>query len=100
MRWMCEALNVSRGGYYAWSKRPPSAHERRDEELQGAIRGSFEDSDRTCGARRVRRDLRAWGQLCGIHHVEPLMPMLMAIWPRRPSAELQHHSDQGSQKHE
>jgi putative transposase len=35
MRWMCEALDVSRGGYYAWLKRPPSAHERRDEELQG-----------------------------------------------------------------
>jgi hypothetical protein len=22
MRWMCEALDVSRGGYYAWLKRP------------------------------------------------------------------------------
>jgi putative transposase len=59
MRWMCEALDVSRGGYYAWLKRPPGAHERRDEELKGAIRRSFEDSDRTYGARRVRRDLRA-----------------------------------------
>jgi len=184
MRWMCEALDVSRGGYYAWLKRPPSAHERRDEQLQGAIRRSFEDSDRTYGARRVRRDLRAWGQLCGIHRVERLMlaaglqarrkrrrlpfdlgvrpehaiapnvldrdfeatvpnqrwvadftyiwtdegwlyvaavldlfsrlvvgwsmqsqmtaqlvsdAMLMAIWRRRPSAELLHHSDQGSQ---
>jgi hypothetical protein len=29
--------------------------------LQGAMRRSFEDSDRTYGARRVRRDLRAWG---------------------------------------
>ena len=73
MRWMCEALDVSRGGYYAWLKRRPSAHERRDEELQGAIRRSFQSSDRTYGARRVRRDLRAWGQLCGIHRVERLM---------------------------
>jgi putative transposase len=184
MRWMCEALDVSRGGYYAWLKRPPSAHKRRDEELRGAIRRSFDDSDQTYGARRVRRDLRAWGQLCGIHRVERLMlaaglqarrkrrrlpfdtglraitaiapnlldrefqaeapnqrwvadftyiwtdegwlyvaavldlfsrmvvgwsmqnqmtarlvsdAMLMAIWRRRPSAELLHHSDQGSQ---
>lgn len=184
MRWMCEALDVSRGGYYAWLKRPLRARRRRDEELTVAIRRSFEDSDRTYGARRVRRDLRAWGQLCGIHRVERLMlavglharrkrrrlpfdtglraitaiapnlldrefqaegpnqrwvadftyvwtdegwlyvaavldlfsrlvvgwsmqnqmtarlvsdAMLMAIWRRRPSAELLHHSDQGSQ---
>ncbi len=184
MRWMCEALDVSRGGYYAWLKRPLCARRRRDEELTVAIRRSFEDSDRTYGARRVRRDLRAWGQLCGIHRVERLMlavglqarrkrrrlpfdtglraitaiapnlldrefqaegpnqrwvadftyiwtdegwlyvaavldlfsrlvvgwsmqnqmtarlvsdAMLMAIWRRRPSAELLHHSDQGSQ---
>jgi putative transposase len=184
MRWMCEALDVSRGGYYAWLKRPLCARRRRDEELTVAIRRSFDDSDRTYGARRVRRDLRAWGQLCGIHRVERLMlavglqarrkrrrlpfdtglraitaiapnlldrefqadgpnqrwvadftyiwtdegwlyvaavldlfsrlvvgwsmqnqmtarlvsdAMLMAIWRRRPSAELLHHSDQGSQ---
>jgi putative transposase len=182
--WMCEALDVSRGGYYAWLKRPPCARRRRDEQLTAAIRRSFEDSDRTYGARRVRRDLRAWGELCGIHRVERLMlaaglearrkrrrlpfdaglrsinaiapnlldrefqaqapnqrwvadftyiwtdegwlyvaavldlfsrlvvgwsmqsqmtarlvsdAMLMAIWRRRPSAELLHHSDQGSQ---
>jgi putative transposase len=71
--WMCGALDVSRGGYYAWLKRAPSAHERRDEELQPVIRRSFEDSDRTYGARRVRRDLRAWGEICGIHRVERLM---------------------------
>jgi putative transposase len=71
--WMCEALDVSRGGYYAWLKRPPSAHERRDEELQVSIGRSFQESDRTYGARRVRRDLRAWGEICGIHRVERLM---------------------------
>ncbi len=73
MRWLCEALDVSRGGYYGWLKRPPSARARRDDELLGSIRRSFTDSDQTYGARRVRHDLRAWGQPCGIHRVERLM---------------------------
>lgn len=73
MSWLCEALDVSRGGYYEWLKRSPSARARRDEELLISIRRSFADSDRTYGARRVRRDLRAWSQPCGIHRVERLM---------------------------
>lgn len=73
LSWLCEALDVSRGGYYSWLKRPPSAHDQRDEELLTSVRRSFSDSDRTYGARRVRRDLRAWGQPCGIHRVERLM---------------------------
>ena len=73
MRWMCEALDVSRGGYYAWLKRPLCARRRRDELLSAAIRRSFEQSDQTYGARRVRRDLHAWGEGCGIHRVERLM---------------------------
>jgi putative transposase len=184
LSWLCEALDVSRGGYYGWLKRPRSARARGDEELLVSVRRSFADSDRTYGARRVRHDLRAWGQPCGIHRVERLMlaaglearrkrrrvpgdtgqrpadalaanvldrefvaaapnqrwvadftylwtdegwlyvavvldlysrlvvgwsmqssmaaqlvsdAMLMAIWRRRPAAELLHHSDQGSQ---
>ena len=73
LRWLCEALDVSRGGYYTWLSRPLSAHARRDEELAAPIKRSFGDSDRTYGARRVRRDLRAWGYPCGIHRVERLM---------------------------
>ena len=73
LSWLCEALDVSRGGYYGWLKRPRSAHAQRDEELLSSIRRSFADSDRTYGARRVRRDLRAWDQPCGIHRVERLM---------------------------
>ena len=42
-------------------------------QLTAAIRTSFADSDRTYGARRVRRDLRAWGHRCGIHRVQRLM---------------------------
>jgi putative transposase len=182
--WLCEALDVSRGGYYGWLKRPLCARVRYDEQLSTLIRRSFSDSDRTYGSRRVRRDLRGWGLSCSLHRVQRLMlaaglearrkrrrlpfdqgqrqadaiaqnvmdrefvatapnqrwvadftylwtdegwlyvaavmdlysrlivgwsmqstmtaqlasdAMLMAIWRRRPSAELLHHSDRGSQ---
>ena len=57
--WMCGALGVSRGGFYAWLTRPRSKRSRDDEELSAKVRQSFMASDRTYGARRVRKDLAA-----------------------------------------
>ena len=51
--WMCGALGVSRGGFYAWLKRPRSRRSRSDEELGAKVRASFIGSDRTYGARRT-----------------------------------------------
>ena len=51
--WLCGALGVSRGGFYAWLTRPRSARSRSDEELSSKVRASFVASDRTYGARRV-----------------------------------------------
>ena len=70
---MCEALGVSRGGFYAWLTRPRSARSRRDEQLGGLVRQSFVLSDRTYGARRVWHDVLAQGQSCGLHRIERLM---------------------------
>ena len=39
--WMCEALGVSRGGFYAWLTRPRSQRSRSDEELGAKVRASF-----------------------------------------------------------
>jgi putative transposase len=44
--WLCGALGVSRGGFYAWLTRPRS-RSRSDEELGARIRASFLASDRT-----------------------------------------------------
>ena len=55
--WMCEALGVSRGGFYAWLTRPRSRRSRDNDELGAKVRASFLASDRTYGARRVWRDL-------------------------------------------
>ena len=57
--WMCGALGVSRGGFYAWLTRPRSKRSRDDEELGAKVRMSFLGSDRTYGARRIWRDLAA-----------------------------------------
>jgi putative transposase len=43
------------------------------EALLGAIHRSFTDSDRTHGARRIRRHLSGWGQPCSIHRAQRLM---------------------------
>jgi hypothetical protein len=42
---LCEALGVSRGGFYAWLTRPRSQRSRRDEELGAKVRASFVASD-------------------------------------------------------
>ena len=83
MRQMCEALGVSRGGFYAWLVRPPSQRAQDNEELTKHIRRSFNESDRTYGSPRVLRDLRDWGFSCGKHRVAGLMARAGLVARRR-----------------
>ena len=57
--WLCGALGVSRGGFYAWLTRPRSQRSRSDEDVGAKVRASFLASDRTYGARRVWHDMLA-----------------------------------------
>jgi len=83
-RWLCEALGVSRGGFYAWLTRPRSQRSRSDEELGAKVRASFVASDRTYGARRVWKDMLAEGLSCGLHRIERLMRLqALKARPRR-----------------
>lgn len=70
---MCEALGVSRSGFYAWLSRSPSRRRQADEVLGTHVHQSFLNSDRTYGARRVWHDVLALGQRCGLHRIERLM---------------------------
>ena len=70
---MCEALGVSRSGFYAWRFRPPSLRARTDGRLLVDVRASFVMSDRTYGARRVLDDVRDAGHVCGRQRIERLM---------------------------
>ena len=82
--WMCEALGVSRGGFYVWLTRPRSQRSRSDEELGAKVRAGFLASDRTYGARRVWQDLLADGLSCGLHRIERLMRLqALKARPRR-----------------
>ena len=82
--WLCEALGVSRGGFYAWLTRPRSQRSRSDEELGAKVRTSFVASDRTYGARRVWKDMLAEGLSCGLHRIERLMRLqALKARPRR-----------------
>ena len=82
--WLCEALGVSRAGFYAWRTRPPSTRARADEQLMVRVRASFLASDRTYGARRVWHDMLADGVACGRHRIERLMrQQALRARPRR-----------------
>src|SRR3979490_1761059 len=71
--WLCEALGVSRGGFYAWLTRPRSQRSRSDEKLGAKGRSSFLASDRTYGARRIWHDMQADWSSCSLHRIDPLM---------------------------
>ncbi len=54
---MCQVLNVSRSGYYAWVDRPPSVAERRRRELIEQICRVHEESFGTYGSPRTHAEL-------------------------------------------
>ena len=84
VRWLCEALGVSRSGFHGWLTRPRSARARSDEELTTKVRASFVASSRTYGARRVWHDILADGGACGLHRIERLMrTQALRARPRR-----------------
>lgn len=54
---MCETLEVSRSGYYKWSKRKESKREKRRKKLERRIRRIFLDSRRLYGSPKVHKIL-------------------------------------------
>jgi transposase InsO family protein len=70
---MCQWLQVSPSGFFAWKKRPKSATARRRERLIALIREAFEASDETYGYRRIYAQLQRWGVPCGPELVRDIM---------------------------
>ena len=84
VRWLCEALGVSRSGFYSWLTRPRSARALAGDVLTTKVRASFVASSRTYGARRVWHDVLADGAACGLHRIERLMRIqALRARPRR-----------------
>lgn len=70
---MCEALGVTRSGYYAWLHNPISNRAEEDARLLRLIRASFKASQGIYGSPRVFLDLREAGETCSKHRVARLM---------------------------
>ena len=56
---LCRVMQVTRGGYYAWRRRKPSARSQRDAELLAKIRAFYQASGKCYGSPRIFDDLRA-----------------------------------------
>lgn len=70
---LCEVLELSRSGYYAWLKRKPSRRQRADQQLLPQIHRAYAQGRSTYGSPRVTRELKAQRQRCGRHRVARLM---------------------------
>jgi putative transposase len=70
---LCRVLGVSRSGYYAWRRRPPSERARFDAVLSEKIEMIHRNSRATYGAPRVHAELAAIGIRCSRKRVARLM---------------------------
>ena len=50
VEFMCEQLEVSRSGFYAWRERPESAHQQQDKQLAEEVAQAHHDSRGTYGS--------------------------------------------------
>lgn len=70
---ICNDLEVSTSGYYAWLKRPPSARKLENERLWQKIKKHWNDSRKTYGRRRITKKLRQEGEVVGKNRVSKIM---------------------------
>jgi transposase InsO family protein len=70
---LCEVVGVSRAGFYAWKRRPPSRRRRDDADLVEEIKAAHKAGRGAYGSPRVHRELRARGRRVGKKRVERLM---------------------------
>jgi putative transposase len=70
---LCEALDVSESGYYAWRETKSNGHDQGDADLTERIQIIFDDSRQTYGSNRVEAALRAQGICTSRKRVARLM---------------------------
>jgi len=82
---MCEALEVSASGYYAWAARPDSPTPQWRQELVGAIEEVHAEVRQRYGSPRMTAELNARGYECSENTVAKLMNAhgIKARAPRR-----------------
>jgi hypothetical protein len=70
---MCEALEVSASGYYAWAARPDSPAEQWRQELVAAIAAIHAEVKQRYGSPRMTAELNTRGYGCSEYTVARLM---------------------------
>jgi transposase InsO family protein len=82
---LCQVLDVSPSGYFAWKNRPASRRQREDLVLLAHVRSAFSLSHETYGSPRMTHELREQGLETGRRRVARLMREngLRARQPRR-----------------
>lgn len=70
---MCQVLEVTRSGYYAWVHRSPGTRERANQVLAVRVRAEYQTSRKTYGSPRIHVVLQRQGVACGRHRVARLM---------------------------
>jgi transposase InsO family protein len=85
VRLLCQTLEVSPAGYYAWRQRPRSAREQRRDILVGEIRSVHAQVKARYGSPRLTAELNARGLPCSENTVADLMKAhgIRAKRPRR-----------------
>ena len=73
VRLLCDALEVSPAGYYAWRERPASAQQQRQDALVAEIRAIHAEFKARYGSPRVQAELAARGHGCCVNTVARLM---------------------------
>jgi transposase InsO family protein len=73
VRLLCQTLEVSPAGYYAWCRRPRSARQQRQDTLLVEIRAIHAEVKARYGSPRLHAELVARGHACCINTVAKLM---------------------------
>lgn len=83
--WMCQTLEVSESGYYAWASRSPNATNTRQQKLLAAIELIHAEVKARYGSPRMTAELNARGIECSKNTVAKLMKThgIRAKAPRR-----------------
>ena len=84
MKLLCEVLQVTRSGYYAWRDRPQSRRQQRRAELMKQIRQVHEESRATYGSPRVTPELNDRGlDVCENTVARYMREAGLAVKPRK-----------------
>ena len=70
---LCQVLEVSQSGYFAWRSRPACQRQRDDLVLLAHVRSAFRESNGTYGSPRITRELQDQGLPIGRRRTARLM---------------------------